>query len=70
MCFVRARLHAMRTMAYAPVESVKIGVKPCWGNPSSPRKLRTKIASTPALLAATYSHSGVERDTVEMVYDF
>ena len=40
------------------------------GNPSSPRKLRRKTASAPASLAAMYSDSGVERATVEMVYDF
>ena len=40
------------------------------GNPSSPRKLRRKMASAPASLAATYSDSEVERATVVMVYDF
>ena len=33
-------------------------------------KLRRKMASTPASLVATYSDLGVERATVEMVYDF
>ena len=70
MCFVRARLHGLLMMAYAPVESVKIGVAPGRGNSSSSRKLRRKMASAPASLAATYSYSGVERATVEMVYDF
>ena len=70
MCFVHARLHGLLMMARAPVESVKIGVAPSWGNPSSPRKLQRKMASALASLAATYSDSGVELATVDMVYDF
>ena len=64
------RLHGLLMMARAPVESVKIGVAPGWGNPSSSRKLRRKMASAPASLAATYSDPEVERATVEMVCDF
>ena len=70
MCFVRAWLQGVLMMARAPVESVKIGVAPGWGNPSSPRKLRRKMASAPASLAATYSDAGVKRATVETVYGF
>ena len=70
MCFVRARLHGLRTMACAVVESVKIGVVHCRGNPSSPRKLRRKMASVPASLAGMYFDSGVKRATVKIVYDF
>ena len=66
----RAWLHALLMMARAVVESLKIGVAPSWGNPNSPRKLRRKLASAPTSFAATYSDSGVERATVEMVYDF
>ena len=70
MCFVRARLHGLLMMAWAPVELVKIGVASGYGNPGSLRGLRRKMASAPASLAATYSDSGVERATVEMLYDF
>ena len=63
-------MHELLMMACAPVELVKIGVALCWGNPSSPRKLQRKMAYAPASLAATYSDSGVERATVEMVFDF
>ena len=60
----------MLIMAWALVESMKIGVAPGWGKPSSLRKLRRKMVSAPVSLAATYSDFRVERATVEMVYDF